>query len=225
MTPLPALHTFRLEIPFRSTGDLRRWGWNASPSDRLDESFHDFYRTWGIGEALECLGVSQYSDEYEGGEHRVIAIDHQQYSPLAGDTDEQSYDVDGKIFRATGASYAFTINVKDAVIMGLNRVSPRYAARDRKLPVLSDQWPALRQFSDVVWIGWDSKTEGDEVKGLRYFLAVGIVNTETKQVIRRALDAKGWELSPWPGHMFEQDWRETQALVGTSRYYLSYVRS
>lgn len=202
--------------PFRSADDLQRWGWNAFPSERIGESFHDFYRTWGIGGALEGLGISEYSDKYEGGEHRLIAIDHRQYSSLAGGLDEQSYDVDGKIYRATGASYAFTIDVKDGVIMGLNRVSPRYAARDCKPPVPSDQWPALRQFSDIAWLGWDSMTEGDEIQGLRYFLAVGIVNTETKQVIRRALKAKGWELSPWPGHMFERHWPETQALIGTS---------
>lgn len=59
-------------------------------------------------------------------------------------------------------------------------------------------------------------TEGDEFKGLRYFLAVGIINTATNQVVRRALDVKGWELSPWPGHTFERPWPETQALMGMS---------
>ncbi|KAF3036755.1 hypothetical protein E8E11_002170 [Didymella keratinophila] len=64
-------------------------------------------------------------------------------------------------------------------------------------------------------VGWDSMTEGDEVKGLRYFLAVGICNTETKQVICRAWNVKGWELSLRPGHIFERPWPETQALIGT----------
>jgi hypothetical protein len=100
-----------------------------------------------------------------------------------------------------------------------------YAAKDRKPPVPSDRWPALRQFSDIAWIGWDSMTESDEVKGLRYFLAVGIINPEIKQVIRRALDAKGWDLSPWPGHMFERSWPETQALIGSSTYRLWEIRS
>jgi hypothetical protein len=68
-------------------------------------------------------------------------------------------------------------------------------------------------------------TESDEVKGLRYFLAVGIINPEIKQVIRRALDAKGWDLSPWPGHMFERSWPETQALIGSSTYRLCEIRS
>lgn len=82
--------------PFRSQDDLRRWGWNPFPTDRIDESFHDFYRTWGIGEALAGLGVSEHSDTYEGGEHRVISIDHRDYSPLANSVDEQWYNVNNK---------------------------------------------------------------------------------------------------------------------------------
>lgn len=103
--------------------------------------------------------------------------------------------------------------------MGLNRLSPNHAAKDRKSPVSSDQMPALNQFSDVAWIGWDSVTseEGDDIKGLRYFVSVGISNSETKSVIRRALDAKGWELSPWPGHTFDRQWFETRAIIGTRR--------
>ena len=68
----------------------------------------------------------------------MIAIDHQRHNSFAGDVDEQTYDVDGNIFRAMGTSYAFTIDIKDGVIMGLNRVSPRYAAKARKPPLPSD---------------------------------------------------------------------------------------
>lgn len=124
---------------FRSQDDLQRWGWNPYPSDRIDDSFHDFYRTWGIGEAIASLKVSKYSDIHEGGEHRVISIDHRSYSPLADSVDEQWYDVDQREYRATGASYAFSIDVKDGVIMGLNRVSPLNAAKtaNRLYPTIS----------------------------------------------------------------------------------------
>lgn len=102
--------------------------------------------------------------------------------------------------------------------MALNRLSPNYAATDRNPHVPVDQLPALNQFSDVAWIGWDAVTreEGEDIKGLRYFLAVGIVNPFTKRVIRRAMDTKGWELSPWPGHTFERQWFETRAIIGTT---------
>ncbi|KAJ8116551.1 hypothetical protein OPT61_g2044 [Boeremia exigua] len=203
--------------PFRSPSDLQTWGWEPFPRDRIDDVFHDFYSVWGIGEALVGIGVSEYSDIYEGGKNRVVSIDHQSYQPEAGDVDEQRYEVNGKVYRATGASYTIAINPKEGVIMGLNRLSPSYAATDRIPHVPKDQLPALNQFSDVAWIGWDSVTseEGDDIKGLRYFLAVGIVNPFTKSVIRRALDAKDWVLSPWPGHTFERQWPETKAIIGT----------
>jgi hypothetical protein len=203
---------------FRSPDDLRTWGWSPFPPNQVDEKFHDFYSTWGIGDALVHLGVSQYSDIYEGGENRLIFIDHQSFNPAAPSVDEQWYAVGNKDYRATGASYSFGINPKDGVILGLNRLSPNHAAEYCKPPVPSDQMPALNQFSDVAWIGWDSMTrgEGDDIKGLRFFISVGISNVETKSVIRRALDAKSWELGPWPGHTFEQQWVETRAIIGMS---------
>ena len=185
--------------------------------DRVDERFHDFYSTWGIGEALVDLGVSEHSDIYEGGENRLVFVEHQSYDPAVGGVDEQWYDVNGQNYRATGASYAFAVNSKDGVIMGLNRLSPKHAAEHRKPPVPKDQLPVLNQFSDVAWIGWDSMTaeEGHDITNLRFFVSVGIVNPETRSVVRRALDAKGWELSPWPGHTFERQWFETRAIIGT----------
>ncbi|KAJ4361728.1 hypothetical protein N0V95_001621 [Ascochyta clinopodiicola] len=202
---------------FRSLDDLHTWGWNPFPLDKVDQNFHDFYSTWGIGEALVDLGVSEHSDIYEGGENRLVFIDHKSFDAAAGSVDEQWYDVGGKHYRATGASYSFAINPRDGVIIGLNRQSPNYAARERTPPVLNEQLPALHQFSDVAWIGWDSMTGGanKEIKKLRLFLSVGISNAETKSVIRRALDAKGWELSPWPGHTFQREWFETRAIMGT----------
>lgn len=201
---------------FRSPDDLHTWGWSPFPPDRIDEKFHDFYATWGIGDALVDLGVSEHSDIYEGGENRLIFIDHQSYDAAAGNIDEQWYDVDGKDYRATGASYSFAINPVDGVILGLNRLSPIYAAEDRKPPVPKDQIPVLNQFSDIAWIGWETMTRGGDhdITKLRFFVSVGINNAETKSVIRRALDAKGWELAPWPGHTFERQWFETRAIVG-----------
>lgn len=106
--------------------------------------------------------------------------------------------------------------------MGLSRLSPNYAATEREPPVPKDLLPALNQFSDVAWIGWDALTreEGNDIKGLRYFLSVGIVNLYTKSVIRRAMDTKGWELSPWPGHTFERRWFETRAILGVKHFSL-----
>ncbi|KAJ4986998.1 auxin efflux carrier superfamily [Stagonosporopsis vannaccii] len=215
----PAYNPQRVDArsPFRSFKDLEMWGWNPYPQENIDDSFHNFDSTWGIGEALVGLGVSKYSDIYKGGLNRIVCIGHRSYLPAAGIPDNQWYEANGKRYRATGAQYSMAINPKDGVIMGLSRLSPNYAATDRVPPVAKDQLPALNQFSDVAWIGWDAltKEEGNDIKRLRYFLSVGVVNPFTKSVIRRAMDAKGWELSPWPGHTFERRWFETRAIIGT----------
>lgn len=203
--------------PFRNLDDLKTWGWSPFPPEKIDESYHNFYATWGIGEALAGLGVSEYSDIYDGGENVVVAIDHRSQDLSDGPVDQQKYTAYGKQYRATGASYSMAINTKEGVLMGLSRLSPKNAATDRRPHVPDDQIPALNQFSDVGWLAWESlaNDDGYDVTGLRYLLSVGIVNPFTKSVIRRAMDAKGWELAPWPGHTFERQWFETRAIIGT----------
>jgi hypothetical protein len=43
---------------YDSTEDLARWFWYPYPEDRVADSFHDLYSTWGIGWALKDLGIS-----------------------------------------------------------------------------------------------------------------------------------------------------------------------
>jgi hypothetical protein len=44
--------------PYTETSDLLLWYWHPFPDEKLSESFHDLYKTWGIGWALGDLGVS-----------------------------------------------------------------------------------------------------------------------------------------------------------------------
>ncbi|KAF1837699.1 hypothetical protein BDW02DRAFT_518517 [Decorospora gaudefroyi] len=199
--------------PYQSVNDLRRWFWHKFPRKRMNEAVFDFYGTWGIGWALQDLGVSPYSDEYEGGKNEVFAVDH---SDPNGDVivDDQWYKVDGKGYRATGASYTFSINWEEGVIMGMNRQSPRYAKDERTPPVARDQLPGLSQFSDVAWIIWEGvvKANRGDVKKLRYFVSLSIVNKETKAVILRALNARP---GLYPGVTFDRQSPEMGALLGT----------
>src|SRR5690242_9917900 len=143
----PAYNPKRVDArsPFRSFSDLEKWGWNPYPPEGIDESFHNFYATWGIGEALVALGISEYSDMYEGGFNRIVCIGHRSYLPAAGIPDNQWYEAHGKRYRATGAQYSMSINPKQGVIMGLSRLSPNYAATEREPPVPKDMLPALNQ--------------------------------------------------------------------------------
>jgi hypothetical protein len=43
---------------FDTTDDLAQWLWFPYPEDKVAESFHDLYATWGIGWALKDLGIS-----------------------------------------------------------------------------------------------------------------------------------------------------------------------
>ncbi|KAF1848988.1 uncharacterized protein K460DRAFT_375732 [Cucurbitaria berberidis CBS 394.84] len=203
--------------PYHSINDLQQWLWNPFPKTRINPAMHDFYNTWGIGYALVGLGINAVSFEYDGGKNELFFIDHQSFDSAIPDVNKQWYEVEGKKYRATGASYTFTLSWEEGVIMSLNRISPKYAAKDRTPPVSDDEIPKLNQFSDVAWIGWDTvcRREGTDVKKLRYFLSVGINNEDTKAVILRALSAKGWQLSGWPGHTFEKHWMETRAILGT----------
>jgi hypothetical protein len=46
---------------YDTTDDLQQWCWLPYPSDKVAESFYDLYATWGIGWALNALGISDVS--------------------------------------------------------------------------------------------------------------------------------------------------------------------
>lgn len=138
--------------PYQSGADLAKWGWTVWPYENIDDSFKDLYRTWGIGWALDALGLDTYTTDF-GGLNALFVIDHENHHPNAMYVDFQKYQVDGKWYRATGASYSFTLNVAEGAIIALNRKSPKYAAGERSPTVPLDGLPGLNQFSDVAWIG------------------------------------------------------------------------
>lgn len=215
-----------LYVPIRTTAaspitqesQLNDWFWLLYT--QIDDTFHDLYATWGIGWALADLGISTYTTEYEGGLNHLVSFAHQSYEPGVPSVDQQWYeDPYGGWRRATGASFSFTVNTEEGIIIGLNRESPRWAAKDRVPPVEAAQLPELNQFSDVAWLMW-RKMNGrkwradDRTTDLRYFLSVSVTNTETRQILKRAHEANGWELEEWPGHTFEKGWEETKAIIG-----------
>lgn len=113
------------------------------------------------------------------------------------------------------------MNAEQGIIIGLNRESPKWSAKDRTPPVEQHLQPKLNQFSDVAWITWKAMnappySNVNNQKGLKYLMSVSITNAETQQLIKRALEANHWELSDWPGHTFERGWVEAKAMLGAS---------
>jgi hypothetical protein len=100
--------------------------------------------------------------------------------------------------------------------MALNRHSPKHAGQERNPPVRDEELPALNQFSDVAWIGWESVVRANkgDIRNLRFLVAVGITNEDTKLAILRAMNTKGWRLGPWPGSIFDMEGQEARALLG-----------
>ncbi|OAG25043.1 hypothetical protein CC77DRAFT_926292, partial [Alternaria alternata] len=205
--------------PYQSLSDLARWFWFRWPQASIREEYFDFNRAWGIGHALEELGVNPYADEYEGGENRVHSVDHKlppdnpyHDIPVA----DQKYKVNGKTYRATAASFSFSLNPKDGVIIGLNRESPKATGKQQEPPVPDDQMPELTQFSDVAWLSWDDmvKEKNGDLKNIRYLISVLVVNRETVSVVLRASENRGWGVEDWPGHIFEDGSPEMHAIMG-----------
>lgn len=135
--------------------------------------------------------------------------------------DQQWYDVKDEWYRATGASYSFTVNPDEGMIIALSRESPRWAAKERNPPVPDNFLPKLNQFSDVAWTTWKAMhkrpwSSETRLNHLKYFMSVGIINKETQQILKRAHDANNWQIEEWPGHTFERIWPETKAILGES---------
>jgi hypothetical protein len=203
--------------PYQSHNDLRTWYWFSWIEEISNQAYFDFYRTWGVGSALVALGVSPNADTYEGGENRVLSMDHKRPKD-ATPVQDQRYSVGNKIYRATGASFAFSVNAKDGVIIGLNRESPKEAGKRLEPPVAPDQMPGLNQFSDVAWLEWEAiiKERNGDVKNLRYLMAALVVNRETQSVALRAANSRGTAVEDWPGHTYEAGTDEFNAVLGKS---------
>ena len=163
----------------------------------------------------------QYTTEYEGGKHHLVSIAHQNYESAVDIVDQQWYDVKDEWYRATGASYSFTVNPDEGMIIALSRESPKWAAKERNPPVPNNFLPKLNQFSDVAWTTWKAMhkrpwSSETRLNHLKYFMSVGIINKETQQILKRAHDANNWQIEEWPGHTFERIWPETKAILGES---------
>jgi len=203
--------------PFQAIGDLHRWNWMFHDLDHVDDYYFDFYRTWGIGDALASLGINPDASRYQGGQNHIVNYQH--FTPIyITALQDQRYDVNGKQYRSTGAEFTFSLNIKDGVIMGMDRTSPREAGKTKvSPPITGDGLPKLNQFSDVAWLDWQFMIEGykGDVKNINYFISVLIVNPETRAVAMRALRTRGKiELEDFPGQTFERGTDEMNALMG-----------
>jgi len=90
-----------------------------------------------------------------------------------------------------------------------------HAARQRINPRFNmSGLPDLRASSDILWGMWQCSVQSGSLKALRWLFVLNILNTDAKQIIRRALDSKKETLKQWPGVRFSWDEEAGQALLG-----------
>ena len=123
--------------------------------------------------------------------------------------------------------YAFATSFTSATdlypaIVGLDLRGPglqarEYFHRDPK----PDELPKLRIISDLYWAYWlelhNKAGPFSTIKNLNTYIVSNIHNTNTDQVITRALRTRQKEhLESWPGQYFEIETPEGLALLGKS---------
>lgn len=88
------------------------------------------------------------------------------------------------------------------------------AARSLESPVPKEDYPDIKQSSDIMWAQWARLARGDNIKNLNYFFSISITNRGTRSVLKRALAEKQKTLEKWPGTFFEMTEEQGQAILG-----------
>jgi hypothetical protein len=104
-----------------------------------------------VAPALDAMELNSKCDVDQEGQNSLLAVEKTDPSSEYNTT-EQIYEMSGKDYLATGASFMFTINVQFSVIMALNVKGLRYAGQERDPVVEGSDLPDLRKLSDVAWI-------------------------------------------------------------------------
>jgi hypothetical protein len=125
------------------------------------------------------------------------------------------------IYFSSTASYTAVTDLYPAIV-GMDLLGPveqarKYFYRDPK----PDELPKLRILSDLYWAYWvelhDKAGPFNTIKNLNTYIVGNVHNTNTDQVITRALRTRQKEhLESWPGQYFETEIPEGLALLGKS---------
>lgn len=81
-----------------------------------------------------------------------------------------------------------------------------------------DELPAVKSCSDVAWMLWKMFGEhAGNIKNLRFFLSLSIINAETDAILSRAIRnivPEAQQFPAWGGYEFDTDTPEGQAILG-----------
>ncbi|KAI4667815.1 uncharacterized protein J4E88_010066 [Alternaria novae-zelandiae] len=221
------------ESPFDGdlVAKLREWGYNDANEELAttgDEAC-DFDDPYGhsMKRVFDELAIGTKSMR-QGGQNQCFQIEHSNGPAVKKDENgkmpelkDQRYEVCGKEYRSTGASFNIGANSQAGAIYGNILFSPARNARslwEEEPP--ADALPAIRSVSDMAWAVWNRvHTNPREFQNIRYLFVMQIINGETRQHVKRARrmlsPPKGEVPDPWPGNDFSMETDAGKALLGS----------
>lgn len=105
------------------------------------------------------------------------------------------------------------VNGKEGGVVALKRHGCKDRGDELDPPVPADQYPELKQSSDILWALWEEDVESRYQSNINFFLSLSIENEQTVQIINRALAQQHSTLSS-VGKIFDTYSEEGRALLG-----------
>ncbi|KZM28677.1 uncharacterized protein EKO05_0009934 [Ascochyta rabiei] len=208
--------------------ERKLWGYTDMPYADCDFE-GEYYNVRRAYKALKVLPESENESEHEDSNDcfRIFHYDPEKTDDQGHDIElkDQTYKVNDKVYRATGAHGTFGINVNEGIVWFIDRASAPLKAASlwgvENPPV--DQLPALRQMSDLAWGFWHEAHGGSNLGHITKFIIPQIINQDTVGAIQQALAThtvpEGQQrltaVPTWPGVTFDIETDQGKALLGS----------
>ncbi|KAI2487463.1 Vacuolar amino acid transporter protein 1 [Pyrenophora tritici-repentis] len=209
--------------------ELREWGYNddndALAKQADPECNFDSRDGHMLAKAFRELKIGTKSKN-KGGPNQCFLIEHfdgpavkkGDGGQLPAKTD-QRYDVCGKEYKVTNAEHSIGANAESGALYVMQISSAAKAARQLwKRAPLVEELPAIRSVSDIAWAFWNRVHQDGGLDNIKYLFVMMIINKETNQYVKRALDTLSppkEEADGWAGNDFAMDTDEGKALLGS----------
>ncbi|KAL7773900.1 hypothetical protein CFE70_003867 [Pyrenophora teres f. teres 0-1] len=212
--------------------DLTTWGykldtddgttqWRASHFDECE--FQTNHKLKSMFDSLSILTRSTW----QNGPNRCYFIYHKDGPAIIRDArgnlppvNNQWYYVNNRAYRATNAEFTIGVNAMSGMIVMINRQNPASSAQDLwglHQPPPSDQLPALRASSDIMWGLW-KLANPYHPWDIKIFLSTPVTNDDTSDIIEKILQARHLQLNNlpvYPGLEFQSNAPEYLPLLAT----------
>ncbi|PWO20020.1 hypothetical protein A1F95_10784, partial [Pyrenophora tritici-repentis] len=212
--------------------DLTTWGYKLDSDDgtpqwrasHFDEC--EFQTNHKLKRMLDSLSILT-SSTWQNGPNRCYFINHKDGPAIIRDprgnlppVNNQWYYVNNRPYRATNAEFTIGVNVMSGMIVMINRQNPASSAQDLwglHQPPPSDQLPALRASSDIMWGLW-KLANPYHPWDIKLFLSTPVTNDDTSDIIETILQARRLQLNNlpvYPGLEFQSNAPEYLPLLGS----------